>query len=158
MLGGGGGTSRHYTFNQAGAQEIVLQTAGQSAEAETGGILLNMVPRDGGNIFKGSLESDYTNGSLQGGQSLGRAEGPWRSRFAHNQEDLCRLKRTWRPAQEGRALVLHQQRPVERRIDNPGELLQQGPGHVVLRTRLEPAGLHRVSRAGTRDPGHVAGG
>jgi hypothetical protein len=67
MLGSGGGTSRHYTFNQAGAQEIVLQTAGQSAEAETGGILLNMVPRDGGNIFKGSLESDYTNGSLQGG-------------------------------------------------------------------------------------------
>jgi hypothetical protein len=65
MMGTGGGTSRHYTFNPASAEEVVVQIAGISAESETGGIQINMVPRDGGNTFKGILEGNYTNGSMQ---------------------------------------------------------------------------------------------
>ena len=64
-MGNGGGTSRFYTFNPAAAEEIVVETAGVSAEAETGGVQLNMVPREGGNTFSGVFDADYTNRDFQ---------------------------------------------------------------------------------------------
>src|SRR6185436_17295235 len=37
--------------NVAGAQEVVLSTSGGSAEAPTAGVIMNVIPRDGGNVF-----------------------------------------------------------------------------------------------------------
>ena len=48
---GGGGQMRIWKFNTIGVQETVVDTAGNSAETETGGANVNMVPRDGGNLF-----------------------------------------------------------------------------------------------------------
>ena len=41
-------------MNVAGAQEVVLSTSGGLGEAETGGVILNVIPREGGNTFSGT--------------------------------------------------------------------------------------------------------
>ena len=35
------------------AQEIVIHTGGNSADTDTGGGIVNVVPKEGGNLFKG---------------------------------------------------------------------------------------------------------
>jgi hypothetical protein len=42
-------------LNTAGAQEVVINTSGGLGEAEGAGVVLNIIPRDGGNTFSGSL-------------------------------------------------------------------------------------------------------
>ena len=42
--------------NEAMIQEAVYQTAGGTAETITGGLNMNLVPKDGGNRFAGALE------------------------------------------------------------------------------------------------------
>ncbi|PYR63951.1 MAG: hypothetical protein DMF88_24175 [Acidobacteria bacterium] len=65
MMNQGGG-SRTYSINAATAQEITFQTGGISAESETGGIVMNVVPKEGGNTFTGYFNVAYANASLQG--------------------------------------------------------------------------------------------
>jgi len=62
---GGGGGFRVYAINNASVQEMTFQTSGISAESETGGIQVNIVPRDGGNIFSGYGETSYANKDMQ---------------------------------------------------------------------------------------------
>ena len=52
FFGGGGGQQRTYYFNTVAVQEVVVDTGGSSAETETGGANINMVPREGGNSLK----------------------------------------------------------------------------------------------------------
>ena len=58
---GGGNTP-----NVAGAQEVVLSTSGGLGEAETSGVILNVIPRDGGNNFSGQFSVSGANGAMQG--------------------------------------------------------------------------------------------
>ncbi len=46
-------------------QEVSYQTSGISAENSSGGVKLNMIPREGGNTFSGSLNLAYRPGSWQ---------------------------------------------------------------------------------------------
>jgi hypothetical protein len=62
LLGPG---NRRLQVNQAAAQEVVLQTGGLSAEAETGGVVSNVVPKEGGNTFHGTFNIDGTRKGLQ---------------------------------------------------------------------------------------------
>jgi hypothetical protein len=50
----------------AAAQEVVMTLAGGNAEAETGGVVFNTIPRDGGNTFSGQFNFSGSNGDLQG--------------------------------------------------------------------------------------------
>ena len=59
---GGGGVNT----NTAGAQEIVVTTAGGSAEVETAGVVVNLIPREGGNTFTGTMFYAGANNSMQG--------------------------------------------------------------------------------------------
>ena len=52
-------------FNSSMSQEMVYTTSGASADVSGGGVRLNMIPRDGGNTFSGSLFSGYQNESFQ---------------------------------------------------------------------------------------------
>jgi Carboxypeptidase regulatory-like domain len=65
MMNQGGG-SRTYSINAATAQEITFQTGGLSAESETGGIVMNVVPKEGGNTFTGYFNVAFANGAFQG--------------------------------------------------------------------------------------------
>jgi len=62
---GGGGVSG-YSVDTANVQEVTFRTSGGLGEAETGGPLMNMVPKTGGNTFKGSAGFQYANSSFQG--------------------------------------------------------------------------------------------
>src|SRR4029077_198036 len=55
-MGWGGGNSNAAVVNVAGAQEVVTSTSGGLGEAETAGVVFNVVPRDGGNTFSGAIE------------------------------------------------------------------------------------------------------
>ena len=62
----GGTLARRNSVNQALIQEVALQTRGMSAETENGGVLINTIPKDGGNALKLYAVGSGTSPSLQG--------------------------------------------------------------------------------------------
>ncbi len=54
-----------FVFNQLTFQEVVVETGAISAERNTGGVQMNIVPKDGGNTFSGSFSTSHTTQSLQ---------------------------------------------------------------------------------------------
>jgi hypothetical protein len=63
LMGDGAVQAYH---NEAMSQELVYQTAGGSAETLTGGITMNLVPKDGGNQFRGGVKWARSPESWQG--------------------------------------------------------------------------------------------
>ena len=55
-----------YVINPATVQETTIETGGISAESNASGGSVNMVPREGGNLFSFSLDGMFSNDSLQG--------------------------------------------------------------------------------------------
>jgi hypothetical protein len=64
--GWAGANSNAAISNVAGAQEVALTTSGGLGEAETAGVILNVIPRDGGNTFSGTFYVSGANSSMQG--------------------------------------------------------------------------------------------
>src|SRR3989475_6329001 len=60
----GDGAVQSY-LNDAGNEQMVYQTGGGTADSATGGLKLNMSPREGGNSLHGSLFGGFENSSLQ---------------------------------------------------------------------------------------------
>ena len=60
----GDGAVQSY-FNSSMSQEMVYTTSGAAADVSGGGVRLNMVPKDGGNIFNGSAFAGYQDKSFQ---------------------------------------------------------------------------------------------
>ena len=65
LLGAGGGRSRGIMLNMAIAEEANLNLGGAGAEHEVAGVLINLIPKEGGNNFSGSFLGNYTNEGLQ---------------------------------------------------------------------------------------------
>jgi hypothetical protein len=65
-MGWAGANSNAAVANVAGAQEVVLTTSGGLGEAETAGVVLNIIPRDGGNTFSGTFVMSGATGAMQG--------------------------------------------------------------------------------------------
>jgi hypothetical protein len=63
-MAGSGNTG--YTLNAALVQEMTLQSSGISAEGNTEGVLINLIPKEGGNTFAGTASGLYTNNKLAG--------------------------------------------------------------------------------------------
>jgi hypothetical protein len=61
----GGGFSFLVFPNHMSIQEVTLESSNMSAENETAGIQVNLVPKDGGNAFAGSFVAAYTGKNLQ---------------------------------------------------------------------------------------------
>jgi hypothetical protein len=67
MVGCGvGGGCQALRFNQAYIQEMSVKTGAGSAEQEMGGIVANIIPKEGGNALSGYLYTGFTDESLQG--------------------------------------------------------------------------------------------
>lgn len=62
----GGGSGRKVFSNPAAVEETSIITGANSAETESLGLQINIVPKDGGNTFKYYLNTNYTNDNLQG--------------------------------------------------------------------------------------------
>jgi carboxypeptidase family protein len=56
-----------FSFNSQSFQEVVVETGGMSAEAMSGGIQVNIIQKDGGNRFSGSLNMAYAGPKFQTG-------------------------------------------------------------------------------------------
>jgi carboxypeptidase family protein len=52
-------------FNDAMSQEVSYQSSGIGAETSSGGVRLNMIPREGGNRFSGDFKTAYRPGEWQ---------------------------------------------------------------------------------------------
>jgi len=63
----GTGFSTPVNINPIGTQEVAVDTASAGAEYATGGVRINVIPRDGGNTFNGALFTSYANPSWQAG-------------------------------------------------------------------------------------------
>ena len=62
---GFGGNQTGFYFNDGLMDEISYQTSSLPAEAPVGGVQINMIPRDGGNEYHGSLFATGANESMQ---------------------------------------------------------------------------------------------
>src|SRR6266571_2146579 len=60
-----GGGDSHPDHNDAMTQEVTVQTAALGAEVSAGGPHLNLIPREGGNVFSGATYLGYTDGAFQ---------------------------------------------------------------------------------------------
>ena len=68
MYNNGQGRGGQYTAiatNDGTVQEISLETSGLGAESEMSGIRTNIVPKEGGNTWKGTVTGAFTNDALQ---------------------------------------------------------------------------------------------
>ena len=61
----GGGQCSCIYDNEAQTQEVAVQVSGGSAENQTGGVLVNRIPKTGGNQFRGEFVGLFSNGDLQ---------------------------------------------------------------------------------------------
>ena len=59
------GSTTRFAVNQLMAQEVVVETSGGGAESEGGGINVNIVLKDGSNLFSGTVNGDYSGRNLQ---------------------------------------------------------------------------------------------
>ncbi|HME99485.1 MAG TPA: carboxypeptidase regulatory-like domain-containing protein [Terriglobia bacterium] len=59
VFSGGGFQYNSHTF-----QEVVVETASSSAESTTGGVQINIIPKDGGNTFSGTASIEVTGPGL----------------------------------------------------------------------------------------------
>src|SRR2546425_4627616 len=65
-VGTAGGGSQSIFFNPAAIQEISMEVGNLAIQSETGGVVINAIPKDGGNVFKGIVLMNGTTGDLQG--------------------------------------------------------------------------------------------
>ena len=155
----GDGAIQTYT-NDAGNQEMVYQTGGGTVDSPTGGVKINMIPKEGGNRFSGSLFQGYETSKMQGDNLIVR---PRRQRRQVGRQDR-HLQRhqlhDGRADQEGLAVVLRI-RPLLHRQQADRQHLRVGRHqgrHPRLRQRARrprrhalPAG--RRSAASVQRPG-----
>ena len=64
----GGGTMRVFKFNMVAVDETVVDTSGSMASVGTGGANLNLIPRDGGNIYSARTMLTYANDKFTSGK------------------------------------------------------------------------------------------
>ena len=61
----GTGFSTPVNINPVATQEVAVDTASAGAEYATGGVRINVIPRDGSNTFNGVLFTSYASPSWQ---------------------------------------------------------------------------------------------
>ena len=54
-----------FVWNAVNFQEVVAETSGIGADRDTGGVQLNMIPKDGGNVLSGTAQIAYSGPDLQ---------------------------------------------------------------------------------------------
>ena len=137
---GFGGNQTGFYFNDGLMEEISYQTSSLPAEAPVGGVQINMIPRDGGNQYRGSVFATGAN-EQHAEQQLGRRSRRRRVHRAQPREEhlrrQCHLRRSdpARPALVLRHVpqVVGEQLPREhvRLARQPGRGRPAHPGRHV---------------------------
>ena len=90
----------------AGAQEVVISTSGGLGEAEAGGVILDIIPRDGGNTFSGTVFANGANGAMQGSNYTQSLKDQGLKAPSELIKRVRRQSHGRRPDHPGQALVL----------------------------------------------------
>ena len=154
--GGGGGSMPQV----ASAQEVVLTTSGGLGEAETAGVVVNVIPREGANTYSGQFGLSGSKGGLQGSnytQALKDAglKTPQELISVYRRQSDGR-----RPARPGQALVLRglpSSRGEEHGAGHVGQQECRQPECLDGRFRQDQAGVYRLRRAPGDHASDVAG-
>ena len=101
----GGGVSG-YILDTANAAEVQMSLSGGLGEAEKGGIYLNVVPKTGGNTFKGRTLRQRRGIVVAGQQSRRHAAAFGIQNPADDSQQLRHERIARRSDQEGQAVVL----------------------------------------------------
>jgi len=64
VQGGSSGGATSFYFNDAGAEEMVYSSGADSIDMGTPGMYVNMIPKDGGNTFRGLVYGDISRRAL----------------------------------------------------------------------------------------------
>ncbi len=80
-----GGAKSSNTYNMGAVQEVAVDTGAVNAELGQGGIRINLISKDGGNTFKGTLVATFANSAMQGSNS--HPDGALRLRQLHDSLD-----------------------------------------------------------------------
>ena len=59
------GWTTRLIYNMASLQEVTLDYSANTAEVPTGGVRINIIPREGGNTFNGTLFTSFANSAMQ---------------------------------------------------------------------------------------------
>ena len=88
-----GGTN--YLTDTRNAQEVTFTTSGSLGEVESGGPVMNIVPKSGGNTLSGGIFTTWGNGDMQSSNYSDelQAAGPHRPESAHQELRLQQLAR-----------------------------------------------------------------
>jgi hypothetical protein len=61
---GAGAAASTFSLNDAAAQEISFETSAISAESGSGGVRVNVIPREGGNVFRGDVFGNFATSEM----------------------------------------------------------------------------------------------
>ena len=148
--GWAGANSNAAVSNVAGSQETVLTVSGGLGEAETAGAMLNIIPRDGGNQFSGTMFVSGASGGMQGSNYTDDLRAAGLRSPAGAQESLRLQPDGWRSHHPGQTVVLPDVPRGCRREHDSGHLLQperRRSDQMARRLRHQPPCLR-----GQRDP------
>ena len=141
-----------YVPEVGNAQEVVFSLSGGLGEATTGGPQMNIVPKQGGNRFAGSVFVSGTGSCAPGRQPHGggAGQGPYGSEL--HPEAVGRQSFVRRPARPRQAVVLRHvplpDQPAERRQHVRQQ--ERGRSHEMdLRPGQEPASRSTTARGRT---------
>ena len=135
MLSGG-----ELQYNIHTIQEVVVETAAGSAEATTGGVQINIIPKDGGNTFSGSVSTEITGPELQSDNLTDelRARGLTSAAAVRRYHDVG--GGLGGPIKQDKAVVLRSPTGSwTESLYQAGNYYNKRQGTRVLRARLEPA-------------------
>ena len=137
-----GNSATSYVVDVGQAQEVTFSTAGASGEAETAGLVMNIVPKTGGNTTHGSVFASGTRRETPIRQPHTDAEGSRCRGGDSTQRGLRRLRHPGWSDPEGSGVVLRQ-RPHRRQHAGSGQRLLQPERRrsleMAVRARLQPA-------------------
>ena len=148
-----GGVS--YIVNQTTAVETAVQVSGTSAESTASGVVVNLIPKEGGNAFRGAVDGIYTNSHLQSDNLTDelRARGLTTGIDLYHLYEHERLVRWSNPTRQ--TVVLHRVPCVGNADSGAGRLLQCDGGAAPVHADL--IGLRIAGSDCGRRPGESLG-
>ena len=136
-----GNSPTSYVVDAGATEEVTFASAGGLGENETGGLVVNLVPKTGGNSTHGSLFFSGTGEKLQSDNLTPALKKPGRHRGEPAQQGLRRLRHDRRTDRQGSLVVFRHRAPWREHDGKHERLLQpqrRGPGEVVVCARFEP--------------------
>ena len=128
-----------YQLNAASVEEMVMSTSGISADTNADGIVVNIVPKEGGNTFRTMLSGLYANSAMESHEPVAGPERPGPADRQQDAEAVRLLGERRRPDHARQAVVLRGAAELGCRADAGRHLLEQDPERVpdAARRRLQ---------------------